>query len=509
MTPLTLLLFSLLVSLPGLAAEPPPTHNPRQTTEPAKTLDETSPRQASDAPPSPATAVTLDDLRKRTTGHDWPRFLGPTGDGKSDETGLRLTWPATGPTLTWWRPTGEGYSMPSISKGRLFLFDRQGHSARLTCLESETGRPLWQQTYTTDYEDLYGYSNGPRTSPLVDDDRVYTFGAEGKLRCHRVSDGKLLWQVDTAKTFGVVQNFFGVGSSPVIEGDVLIAQVGGSPTPSPPIHSGEVQGDNSGIVAFDKLTGALRYRFSDELASYATPTLVTIGERRWGFAFTRGGLLAFEPSQGKQDFFYPWRAKKLESVNASSPVVVDDTVFISESYGPGSSLLKVRPGSYEVLWKDGRRNQAMASHWTTPIHHQGYFYGCSGQSGGDATLRCIDRRTGEVQWSQPGLGRSTLLYVDNHFIVLTEYGRLLVIEATPDAFRQVAGVDLGDGKGASPKTPVTAAAKDRPRLRFPAWNAPILAHGFLYVRGKDQLLAFDLLPPTQEAAADRSDRGVR
>lgn len=456
------------------------------------------------APPPLAEVET--SLRQ---GEDWPRFLGPTADGKSTETGFDFAWPEEGPPLLWWHALGEGYSMPSTAGHRLFVLDRLEDRVRLTCLDNRSGEMLWQQSYDTAYEDLYGYSNGPRASPLIDGERVYTYGAAGRLRCHRVSDGAVLWDVDSLDMFGVVQNFFGVGGSPVIEGDLLIVQVGGSPANSPPIHSGKVRGNGSAVVAFDKLSGEVRYRLGDELASYTTPVLATIDGRRRGFVFTRGGLLGFDPQQGKQEFFFPWRAKKLESVNASTPVVVDDMVFLSESYGPGSALLKVKPEGYEVIWQDGRRDQAMASHWTTPIHHRGYLYGCSGQSSGEAELRCIDLRTGTVQWSRPGLRRSTLLYADEHLIVLTESGQLLVIEATPEAFRQVAGVDLGEpevrtsnrsAKGVS--RPSTGA---KPRLRFPAWNAPILSRGILYVRGKDQLLAFDLRSPAGGAQGSEVD----
>ncbi len=433
---------------------------------------------------------------------DWPTFLGPTGDGKSPETGVLLRWPEGGPPLRWLVAAGEGYSMASVADGRLFFFDREDDQARLRSLNSETGEELWRATYPSAYEDYYGYSTGPRASPVIDGGRVFTFGVEGVLRAYQVDDGKLLWEVDTDERYGVVQNFFGVGSTPVVEGDLLIVAVGGSPPGTPKIHSGEVKGNGSAIVAFDKATGKEKYRFGDELASYASPVLVTLGDRRWGFYFARGGLMGFDPVAGKLELSYPWRAKILESVNAANPVVVDDTVFITESYGPGASLLRVTPGGFEVLWKDPKRPKAMANHWNTPIYHDGYLYGSSGRNSGNAELRCIDYRSGEVKWSQPGLTRSTLLYVDGHFIVLTEYGRLVVVEATPSGYRQVSEVDLGATTGESKPEP-DSGAKDPlpestrggekvPRLRYPAWNTPILAHGLLYVRGRDQLVCFDL-----------------
>src|SRR5262249_26024648 len=154
--------------------------------------------------------------------------------------------------------------------------------------------------------------------------------AEGKLHCVRAEDGKLLWKVDTKSEFNVVQNFFGVGSTPVIEGDLLITQVGGSPKGTDPRIAPRTKGDRSGVVAFDKFTGNVRYRITDELASYAGPVLATIGGRRWGFVLARGGLIGFEPATGTVDLHFPWRARDFESVNASNPIVVGDQVFITE-----------------------------------------------------------------------------------------------------------------------------------------------------------------------------------
>ncbi|MEM8933425.1 MAG: PQQ-binding-like beta-propeller repeat protein, partial [Acidobacteriota bacterium] len=374
--------------------------------------------------PTLLAAITLLTLTASPTlAEDWPHFLGPTGDGKSTES-IRLEWPETGPPILWHRAVGEGYSAPSVAEGRLFVFDRVGDQARLAAWDPATGESHWQIGYTTDYEDYYDYSGGPRTSPVIDAGRVVTFGVEGRLRAHRVTDGELLWDVDTTTRYGVIQNFFGVGATPVVEGDLLIVMVGGSPQDSPTIHSGKVQGNGTGLVAFDLATGAERWRTSDELASYATPTLATIDGTRHGLAFLRGGLLGFDPSDGAERFFFPWRAKKLESVNAASPLVIDDTVLITESYGPGAALLRLVEGEGgtldpKVVWKDPRRGKSLESHWSTPIVHDGFIYASSGQSTGEAELRAIDHATGKVRWRVPGLGRSTLLYADEHLVVLT------------------------------------------------------------------------------------------
>jgi outer membrane protein assembly factor BamB len=434
----------------------------------------------------PTLAGEPPNLGTRKAGADWPQFLGATGDSVSSETGIIKPWPKEGLRIVWHRQLGEGYGMPSISRGRLFLFDRHGDKARLTCMKSETGEELCRFEYATEYEDHYGYNNGPRCCPVIDGDRAYVYGVDGMLCCVRVEDGKQVWKVDTKADFGVVQNFFGVSSTPVIEGDLLIAQVGGSPPNSGNSPGMDQKGNGSGIVAFDKLTGKVRYKITDELASYAGPVLATINGRRWCFVFARGGLVAFDPVNGKIDFHYPWRARILESVNAANPVVVGDLVLISECYGVGSSLLRVKPGGYDVVWSDADKNRdkSLMAHWETPVYHEGHVYGCSGRHSPNATLRCVEFSTGKVKWSVPGVGHCSLLKVDGHFIVLTEDGTLVLLKINPEKAEVISAMEF----------PRKSKNDAGPVLEYPCWAAPILSHGLLYVRGKDRLICLELIP---------------
>lgn len=419
-------------------------------------------------------------------GHasDWPDFLGPERNGKSQEKINITPWPKTGPPVLWIKEIGTSYGPPTIANGRLYVFARHGDMARLTCLESRTGDELWQFEYPTDYEDMYGYNNGPRCCPIVDADRVYIFGAEGMLHCVSTQTGKRLWKVDTVAKFNVVQNFFGVASVPAIEGELLIVQIGGSPPGTPKniwASNGKPKPNSSGIVAFNKHTGEVVYQIADELASYASPIFATINGRRWGFAFLRGGLVGFEPATGKIDFHYPWRSSKIESVNASCPVVVGNHVFISESYGIGSSVIQVRPGGYKVVWKDRKnsRNKAMELHWHTAIHHEGYLYGCSGRHAGGAEFRCVEFKTGKVLWRQRVNERASLLWVNDYFIYLGEYGRLMLLKCTPEKAEIISQAALTDEDG-------------KQLINYPAWAAPVLADGRLYIRGKNRLVCFAL-----------------
>lgn len=432
------------------------------------------------------------DLRTRKTGDDWPCFLGPTGDGVSTEKGILTRWPKAGPPVVWSLATGTGYSGPVVSRGRLFLFDREGNKQRLRAFEAETGKALWSYDYATEYRDQYGYNNGPRCSPVVDGDRVYAFGPEGVLCCVRVKDGKQVWKLDTKSEFGVIQNFFGVGSTPVVEKDLLIAQVGGSPRGSDRVQFEDLKGNGSGVVAFDKYTGKVKWKSSNELASYASPTVRTVGKKRVCFVFARGGLLALDAASGKEIFHYPWRASFLESANACNPVVVGDRVMVTECYEVGAAVLKVKENGYEEVWTDkqkGLRNRSLMCHWMTPIHVDGYVYGSSGRHDPQAELRCVEWDTGKLVWKERNLTRCTLLLVDGHFVCLGEDGWLRLLKVNPKKYDEVAAVQLRPlDKNGEPDP------NEAPLLEEPCWAPPVLAHGLLYLRGKDRLVCVRLIP---------------
>lgn len=419
-----------------------------------------------------------------TFSEDWNDFLGPNRNGKSNEKIDITLWEKGSPPILWTKDIGTSYGSPTIADGRVYIFARHGDMARLTCLESNTGHDLWHYEYPTDYEDMYGYNNGPRCCPVVDGDRVYIYGAEGMLHCVNSKTGKKVWIVDTFDKFNVVQNFFGVASAPAVEEDLLIVVIGGSPPGTPKniwASEGKPKPNGTGIVAFNKYTGDVVYETADELASYASPIFATIHNTRWGFAFLRSGLVGFEPQTGQINFHYPWRSQKIESVNASCPVIGGDYVFISESYSVGSSVVQVHPGGYKLVWKDKTRSRtkSMELHWNTAIHHEGYLYGSSGRHAGNADLRCIELKTGKIRWRQRVNERASLLWVDDYYIYLGEYGRLMLLKLTPDKPEII--------KESIPKT-----KNGMQLIAYPAWAAPVISNGQLYLRGDNRLICFKI-----------------
>jgi outer membrane protein assembly factor BamB len=410
-------------------------------------------------------------------GADWPTILGPTRDGVSTETGIISPWPKAGLKKLWECPLGVGYAPPVVAAGKLYHFGRFDDNARLTCVDAATGKEVWKFEYPTAYVDRYGYEPGPRACPVVDGDRVYLHGVEGMLVCVKSLDGTLLWKVDTKEKYSFQQNFFGVGSVPVVDGDLLIVAVGGSAKGPRPVDFRTVKPNGTGFVAFNKLTGEVKYAAGDELASYASPVIATLEGKKTALYFSRHALVGFDPGTGQPRFRYPWRAKIEESVNAANPVVIGDKIFLSECYGPGSVLLDLKDGKVREVWSDAEKDRidkSLLCHWNTPIHVKGYVYGCSGRHDNDADLRCIELATGDVKWVKRKTFRSTLLLVDNHFVSLSEYGILSLIRVNPEKYDEVSHYEVPD-------------------LEYPCWAPPVLSNGIMYLRGKGKLIALELI----------------
>ena len=433
-----------------------------------------------------------DDPTNQALGEDWFAFLGPTSDGKSVEKGILKDWSKGRLKVVWKVKTGQGYGMGSVANGKFYHFGRLDDRANLRCLNSENGTLNWEFSYASEYRDLYGYDPGPRASPIIDEDRVYIYGVEGMLHCLDAQNGKVIWKQNLSERFGVIQNFFGVASTPVIFEDLLIVMVGGSPVESkrvPPGALNLVKSNNTGLVALDKKTGVLKYSSVDDLASYCSLKLTEINGSPILLAWMRGSLFGVQPRKGTVEFEFPWRARILESVNASMPVVHDGQVLISECYGKGSAVLDPKvlkdvegTPTPELVWSDDRkRDKALEAHWNTPIVIGDSFYGCSGRHSAPAEIRCVDWKTGDVRWKQKGLSRSSLTYIDGHFVVLGEHGQLLLIKASPEKYQVVTEYEPGTGLNSV-------------KLKSPCWAAPIISHGLLYVRGKDQLVCFELIP---------------
>jgi outer membrane protein assembly factor BamB len=395
-------------------------------------------------------------LANQSWSSDWPQFLGPTRNGVYAGSDLAETWPKEGPPVIWQKSIGEGFSGPAVADRKLILFHRLKDNETIECLDSKTGKPLWNFNYPTTYQDDFGFDEGPRATPCIADGRVYTFGAEGMLTCLDFAGGKKIWGVDTKKEFGARKGFFGIVCSPIVVGNAVLLNTGGA--------------NGAGIVAFDKATGKVLWKTSDDEASYSAPTLATINGTRYGLFLTRSALVGLNPADGKVYFTQPFRPSINASVTAATPLVIGDLIFISASYGAGAALLRIKDGKPEKIWS---AQDVLSNHYATSIYHDGFLYGIDGRTdpGYQPTLRCVDLKTGKIRWQQDDIGAATLTLAGDQLLILTEKGELIRAKASPEAFKSNARAEV-----------------------FPnhVRAFPALSDGFLYARSKEKLISVNL-----------------
>lgn len=357
---------------------------------------------------------------------DWPQFLGPNRNGTSIETGLQWNWPPAGPPKLWEKPVGEGYSAPAVAGDRLIIFYRANDSEVVECHDAATGSSHWKFAYPTAYHDDYGKGDGPRSTPLIAENRVYSLGAAGRLHCLDLNSGTKVWERSLAEDYQAGKGFFGIATSPLLEGDRLLINIGGKDT-------------GAGIVALDKSSGKEIWRATNHEASYSSPVAATVDGLRHVFFFTREGLVSLDPAGGAVRFSKRWRARQYASVNAATPLVVGDELFLSASYGTGAVLLKVRKGGCDEVWKG---DEILSNHYSSSVYAGGFLYGCDGRQEERARLRCVEWKTGKIRWTRDRFGCASLLLAEGHLMALTEEGDLVLLEATPEAYQESARVPV-------------------------------------------------------------------
>ncbi|QDU21584.1 PQQ-binding-like beta-propeller repeat protein [Urbifossiella limnaea] len=399
---------------------------------------------------------------RAAVGGGWPQFLGPNRDGHAPAGPFRTDWEKRPPEKLWSAPVGGGYSSFAVVGGKLYTQDRQGSSERVVCLDAATGASVWEHTYPASYDGI-GFDAGPRATPTVDGDRVYTVGASGLMHCLEAAPGqapRVVWKHDLPGEFNGRTPQWGYACSPLLDGDTVVVQPGGR---------------KGSVAAFDRATGLIRWTAGTNPAGYSSPSVATVQGVRAVFALTGDTLLCLR-SDGTLMGSYPWPTQ--HQGNIATPLVLDDYVFISAAYGTGCALLRLKPDADRLRLEPvySKRNKPLRTHHGTAVAVGRHLYAFDGTND-EARLVCfslIDGATVEG-WEAPRVRNGKIVAVGGYLVILTQTGDLILVQATPDEYRPVATVPLGFSGHQN-------------------WALPVVADGRLYVRGPDRIECFNVAP---------------
>jgi outer membrane protein assembly factor BamB len=370
--------------------------------------------------------------------------------------GLLQDWPTEGPKTLWRIPAGEGYSGMAVANGKLFTMWNEEKSQFLFCFEASSGKELWR--YRIGEYFLNQYGNGPRSTPVVDGTTVYAVSARGRLDAVDLTNGQPRWSHDLAAEYGGQIPSIGYSSSPVVDDEKLIVEVGGN--------------DGFAFAAFNKYTGELLWHSQTDLPAYSSPIVATINGTRQVVFLSAEGLFAVSPENGSLHWQYSWKTLCPATgipLNAATPIfIAPDKIFISSGYGTisGATVVQLREVKKQFVAETLWNNQDMKNLVNSSVFFENHIYGFD-----DGIFKCLDAITGKEKWKARGFERGSLIVAGGHLIVLGERGKLALVEATPEAFKEVASVEI---------------------LRGKCWTSPTLANGKLYLRNQKEMVCLDL-----------------
>lgn len=358
-------------------------------------------------------------------GADWPQILGANRDGKAVRTVLWDKWPADGPDVLWEHPVGEGYAGPAVANGAVIIFHRQEGQEVVESLDAVDGSINWQKQFDTDYVPRVNPDSGPRCVPLVHQGLVYVFGASGDLRCLEFDSGTVVWTRDLYKDYLAEEGYFGAGSCPIIADGKLLVNVGGR--------------REGGLVAIDPKTGDTVWTHGTDQASYSSPIVADVGGKKAVIFVTRLHVVGMDPADGEEMFRFEF-GQRGPTVNAATPIVCDDAIFFSASYGVGARMERFSEDGQSTLWEN---DSSMSSQYSTAVFQNGYLFGTHGrEDAGRVSLRCVNAKTGDVVWSEDGFSVAHLIASPGGLLVLTSDGDLVLTKSDPAGYQERERVTL-------------------------------------------------------------------
>ena len=374
-----------------------------------------------------------------TTG--WHQWRGPNRNGISTKQGWLSIWPEEGPKELWKISVGMGYSSVAVSNGRVYTMGNLEKTDTVYCLDANTGDVIWKHPYRCVTES--GGHPGPASTPTVDGKYVYTLSREGHLFCLN-ADSEVIWDKHVKEDFGAKSPQWDFASSPLVLGKMIIVDVGMT-------------------LALDTSTGTLIWKTKDygdawdDIKShgggYSSPFAFQLNGSQRLAVFNSSGLVILNPENGQELLLHPWKTSY--NVNAATPIVSGDKVFISSGYNVGCALVQVSGDKPAVVWQ----NKKMRNHFNSCVLWEGHLYGFD-----ESTLKCMDFQTGDVKWKQGGLGKGSLMLADGKLIAMGDKGDLVIAEASPVEYKEISRAKVLSGL---------------------CWTVPVLSSGKLYCRNHE------------------------
>jgi outer membrane protein assembly factor BamB len=377
---------------------------------------------------------------------DWPRFLGPNGNGIAPDTGINKNWTQKPPKELWKIDlTDNGYAGPAVANGKVIILDHQEKKDILRVIDLNTGQENGRFSYDEPSGENYGHA---RCTPLVAGGRIYTVSFSGIVLCLDWKTGKELWRRHMVKDFGGTLPGWGYSWSMIVDDGKLIVQPGGP---------------NAAVAALNPATGATIWAGGgSDKAGYATPVVATLAGKEQYLIFSAGGLMGINPANGQRLWQFPWKTSY--DVNAATPIVIGNSVFITTGYGHGSALVNVTGAGAAQAWA----NTAVQSKFSTPVYVGGVAYSTS-ESG---QLICFDPKNGAVKWQKGGFGLGAVCAADGVIIAVGgDSGDVVMIDQDAGAYKELGRIKPLGGQ---------------------SWTAPVIANGKLLIRNKKALVCLDL-----------------